>query len=131
MVVIKLCSVNSCAELDSDRNPLDIKKVFTPLDKYCIVHCVVSNVQKTDKFVEMIWHHPYGEAIFGVKIELDQKKAIQKVFSIVHFSFFLHLEKPDGIWAVHIMPFGFKWDLEIRTFGFRDNGMLSTYDFKV
>ncbi len=56
---------------------------------------------------------------------------IQKVFSIVDFSLFLHLNKPDGIWVVHIMPFDFKYDLEIRTFGVRADSVLSTYDFKV
>jgi len=131
VVVIKLFSVNSCTELDSDRNPLGIKKVFTPLDKYCIVHCVVSHVEKIDRFVEMIWNHPYGEKIFGIKIKIDPQKTIQKVFSIVDFSLFLHLNKPDGIWVVHIMPFDFKYDLEIRTFGVRADSVLSTYDFKV
>lgn len=131
MVVIKLFSVNSCTELDSDRNPLGIKKVFTPLDKYCIVHCVVSHVEKTDRFVEMIWYHPHGEAVFRIKIELDQKKTIQKVFSIVDFSLFLHLDKPDGIWKIRIMPLNLEYDLEIKTFGFRVNDVLSTYDFRV
>lgn len=131
MVVIKLLSVYSCTELDGDRNPLGIKKVFSPMDKYCIIHCIISHVEKTDKFVEMIWHHPNGEAVFGVKLEVDRNKKIQKVFSIVDFSFFLHLDKPDGIWKIRIEPFDLEYDLEIKTFGFRFNDLLSTYDFRV